>query len=477
MSLSDATFGAAPARRGGLAPDVAAALLLALGALVLQAASGFPTLADAKGDNDSLLRLVQIRDLLAGQAWHDMTQQRLGPDGLAMHWSRVVDLPVAAIIAAATALGAGQAAAETVAAIVWPLGLFAVALLLILRIVRVCGGASALLPAAVVGAAALHATGIFAPGAFDHHNLQLVLTLAMLAGLVQPAATAAAGAAAGAAAALMLAVGMETAPYVAAGGVAAAAGLLAGGRAEVPRAAGFGLAFAATALAVLAATVAPGAWLTVACDAFSFAQAGGAVLAGLGLAAVALLPVARWPWPWRAGALAGLGLALAAAALVLFPQCLGDPYAGLDPRLQRYWLSAVTEAQPLVSVLRNTPEMAASYYGTPLLALGLTAAALWRGGPTRTRLVCGGLLLTAVLVSVWQIRGAMFAIPLATIPLAAWIGRLRAQAAARPTPGATLKMAGAWLASVAVVWNVSAAALAGVLRAPEADTADVAAAA
>src|SRR5690349_2023478 len=79
------------------------ALLALLGVLVMLAvyASGrFETLTDLDGDNDSLLRLVQVRDLLAGQGWFDLHQYRMGPEGgFVMHWSRLVDAPIAGIIA------------------------------------------------------------------------------------------------------------------------------------------------------------------------------------------------------------------------------------------------------------------------------------------------------------------------------------------------------------------------------------------
>ena len=63
---------------------------------------GFPALTDANGDNDSLLRLVEVRDLLAGQGWFDLHQYRMGPPGgFVMHWSRLVDVPIAFILLAA----------------------------------------------------------------------------------------------------------------------------------------------------------------------------------------------------------------------------------------------------------------------------------------------------------------------------------------------------------------------------------------
>jgi hypothetical protein len=50
-------------------------------------------------DPDDAMRLIQVRDWLAGQSWFDVTQYRLNPPaGGPMHWSRLVDLPIAAVI-------------------------------------------------------------------------------------------------------------------------------------------------------------------------------------------------------------------------------------------------------------------------------------------------------------------------------------------------------------------------------------------
>ena len=65
------------------------------------------------GDNDSLLRLVQIRDLIGGQGWFDLHQYRMGPDGgFVMHWSRLVDAPIAAIMLAVAAVTGSMAWAK-----------------------------------------------------------------------------------------------------------------------------------------------------------------------------------------------------------------------------------------------------------------------------------------------------------------------------------------------------------------------------
>ena len=98
------------------------ALACALFLLLLHAVSGFPTLDASNGDNDSLLRLVQIRDLIGGQGWFDLHQYRMGPEGgFVMHWSRLVDAPIAAIMLAVAAVTGSMATGETVALIAWPL--------------------------------------------------------------------------------------------------------------------------------------------------------------------------------------------------------------------------------------------------------------------------------------------------------------------------------------------------------------------
>ena len=47
----------------------------------MQGLAGLPTLADSGLDNDSVMRLVTVRDLIAGQSWFDTTQYRMGLAG------------------------------------------------------------------------------------------------------------------------------------------------------------------------------------------------------------------------------------------------------------------------------------------------------------------------------------------------------------------------------------------------------------
>ncbi len=447
--------------RSHFAVDAAMAVGAAALMLVMHAVRGFPTLADSKGDNDSVMRLVQVRDLLAGQGWFDLTQYRMGLEGgFEMHWSRLVDLPIALLVA-----GFGEPAAL----VIWPTVLFAVALFLTVRAARALGGEWAVLPAAVIGGLALYFVDLFPPAAFDHHNIQLVLALATFLCLVNARVQRHAGLVAGACAALMLAVGMEAAPYVAAACAIAAIGFLVGDDGDARVARGFGAAFAFVGVVALAATLPMRDWLAVECDAFSFPQASLAVLGGAGLAAIAATPALAASPRRRLAGLMVLGGLAAALLLAEFPQCLADPYADLDPRLQRYWLSAVSEAQSVVSVLRSDPAMFAGFYVTPLIALGVCGWAVVRERGDRAWIVAAAFLGIALLVSFWQVRGAMFSVPLAAVPLAAWVGGLRRGVEMRGGALPQLAMVAAWLASLNIVWQLAALPL---KPAPEAGSGD-----
>ena len=413
--------------------DAALGLAGALLALCLHAAGGFPTLTAATGDNDSMLRLVEIRDLIGGQGWFDLHQYRMGPQGgFVMHWSRLVDAPIAAIILVVSAFSGKLATGETVAMLLWTTLLMAAALAFTLRIARAVGGDWALLPAVIICTAALHFGGVFAPGNIDHHNVQLTLTLAAMTALIIGRGHVA-GIAAGAACALMLAVGMETLPYVAVAGLTVSSAYLLGGRAEAAKAAGFGIGFAGAGFAAFLATVPASAWLAAQCDAYSLPQFSVAVISGLGLAAAAVSPALGRSFGVRLAALLALGVAVAVLAATAFPQCLADPYAGLDPRLQQFWLDHVTEAQSFWSVLTHNWVKGAGYYVTPALALIVLGIRLRKGG-TAAEWTLTAFLIAAFAVSLWQVRGATFSVPLAAIALAAWVGAWRQRIAVTPEP-------------------------------------------
>ena len=53
------------------------------------------------GDTDDNMRMMQVRGLLHGQGWYDLRQHHLNPPvGANIHWSRLVDLPIAGLVLA-----------------------------------------------------------------------------------------------------------------------------------------------------------------------------------------------------------------------------------------------------------------------------------------------------------------------------------------------------------------------------------------
>lgn len=438
--------------------DMTLALLAMLVALAVNATTGFRELSNAGGDNDSLLRLVEVRDMLAGQGWFDLHQYRMGPEGgFVMHWSRLVDAPLAAIILAASALTGSMAMAEAIAQVLWPALLFCLAVFCLARAARSFAGAGAVLPAIVIGAAALHFIGIFLPGALDHHNVQLTLTLASLSLLLEAPTHRWAALISGLCAALTLAVGMETAPYGATIGACVALLFVVDPCGERRIARDFGLGFAGVSALVFVTTIPPSAWSQAQCDAFSAVQFVVAAVAGLGLAVVTSLKLSNGAASRRLISLGLLALVLGAVVVALFPQCLAAPYANLDPRLKELWLDHIDEAQSLFHIAVNEPASLAARYVTPLVAILLMALRLRRPWRRQDSLV-GALLVAAFIVSVWQVRGSTFSIALAVIPLSAWIASWRERASISPSRSVSLRMAAVWLVSVNAVWAGAAAA-------------------
>lgn len=466
------TMNSTTSRRAG--NDFAQAAIVVLLTLCYHAATGFQTLVAAGGDNDSLLRMVEVRDLIGGQGWFDLHQYRMGPDGgFVMHWSRFVDAPLAAIVLAVSAVTGSIATGEVVAQVAWPMLLMWLALATLLRIARRIDPDWSALPMLTVGGTSLYFIGVFKPGDIDHHNVQLVLTLVAVAALATSQGFKA-GLVAGVASALMLAVGMETLPYVAVAGLVAAVGFLIGAQGGAEKASGFAAGFAGFGLLAFVATVPADAWFAAQCDAYSIPQFSIALLAGAGLAGAASIDALRRSFTRRLVALAMLGAIVAALVVVFFPQCLAGPYSGLDPRLQKFWLDSVSEAQPLWKILATDPSIAVAYYVTPLIALVLLAWQMRTTKPTQAGVVILAFLAVAVLVSIWQVRGSIFSVSLATIPLARWVGAHRRGVASGTDKLANIRLVVAWLLSLNVVWAGIGAVGAATVQTPDAAEAEAA---
>ena len=116
-----------------------------------------------------------------------------------------------------------------------------------------------------------------------------------------------------------------------------------------------------------------------------------------------------------------------------------------------------------MKIFSVSPEMAAGHYATPLVALIWLAAAMWRTGIRRDMALVAAVLGAAFLVSLWQVRGSVFSIPFAVIPLAAFVAERRRRATDAASTAATVGMACAWIVSFNVTWSAAAGGLTGAL--------------
>lgn len=427
-------------------------------------------------DTDDAMRLVTVRDLLAGQNWFDTVQHRLNtPYGAELHWSRLVDLPIAGLLLLFTAI-AGPTAGVVLTAYVWPLVLLFLLLLLSVVLTTQLVGRRGRLAAVALPALSLVTMAEFAPGRLDHHSIQILLALALASSTIAALDRARFAWLAGFLAATAMAIGTESIPTVAS--AIMAFGLVWVFRPEhAASLRNFGLAFAGASVLHLAVALPPDRWLQPACDALSIVYVAVALAVGL---AYLLVSLVRTPSPLlRAAVLAIAGALVAATVVLVFPACLAGPYAGLDPWLVENWLARVSEAQPAWRRFFADPSYTLGVILPTLVALAVAGLRVLRG-PRDGRtgwLVYGLFLLLAMVVMLVQLRAARFATLLAVPGGALAIVWLRERYLAHQNLRHALGLVAGWLASAGLaVYLVVSLGAAAILPGVRSDAATVAAA-
>lgn len=371
-------------------------------------------------DSDDAMRLVEVRDFLAGQSWFDLVQHRVDPPaGLLMHWSRFIDAPLAGLM---TLLGplVGVETAERLVRLIWPTILFAGFLGAFLGLSMRISGARALWPAVILSSTALVFGVQFAPGRIDHHSVQMLLAvlvaLACSRALEAPRWAWIAGLLGG----VLLAIGLEALHVVVLCGVAfGLLWVLCGRSAELV---GFALVLAASVAVVFVATIPVDRWFVPACDAISIVL----VVTTSGAATLALLLhlAGGWAsgWPGRIS-LAVLGVTVLIGAVALsFPECRGGPYGQIEPLVRELWLSQVREARGIWALREGETGMLISLVGLWGAGALLLLLAAWRldGAPRRTALLLLSLAAVSMLLAFSQVRAMGYA-TLFALPGAVWL--------------------------------------------------------
>lgn len=363
-------------------------------------------------DPDDIMRLLQVRDLLGGQAWLDTHQYRVDAanGGVLMHWSRLVDIPLAAVIGVLTPL-LGSAAAETAALILIPLITMGIAMVLAARIVWKTLGDDPIVMTCIAMALSVPLLFQLAPMRIDHHGWQIVGGLVAVNGLLARRAWLG-GLIAGLAMAAWLSISLEGLP------LAAAICALMAWRwwQDDARRAWLTWVMAGLAggsvLAYFGTKDASG--LITFCDAIGPAHIamfawGAAVLGGL-----------AWMNPSaRLALLAGFGIAGGGAIAILLgwaPECAGSNFAQLDPLLIEYWYEGVSEGLP---IWHQSLDVALQIAVFP--ALGIYASyTLSRSTSGKQRQWWGEytlLLSAAFLIAMLVARAGALAAALAAVPM------------------------------------------------------------
>lgn len=396
----------------------------------------------ALSDTDDNMRLDQVRDWLAGQGWYDLRQHRLDPPaGFNIHWSRLVDLPLAALILVARPF-VGTIDSWRFACAVAPLLPMLVAMLALAVAIRRLIDPRAYPVALALLCCAGMTLAMWTPLRIDHHGWQLALLMVTVAGLADPKG-ARGGATVAIGSALSLAIGLEMLPYCAFAGAAVALRWAADGG-EAPRLRAYGGTLAVATAACFLVFASNDNW-ALRCDALTPVWTVSVTLAAVLLFALSFVPAASG-WV-RLALVAAAGATAAAAYAALFPQCLTGRLEHIPPEAERLWLSHVREARPITAHARDVALPAAA-----LPAIGLLAglALLWRIAQGREPAAWLPVLLFGLFASAltfWQFRTIQSAQMLA-VPVAAWgAWRLAGLAARRPAwqQGAALVAAAALL--------------------------------
>ena len=383
---------------------------------------GFGELLTSLGDTDDATRLYEVRHLMAGAAWFDMSLPRIGgATPLISHWSRLIDLPLAVLLNV-FGLVFSPANAELATRIVWPiLVLFVFLRLLVSAAEKLSGPAAAGLLLCLAITCMIGLTQ-FRVGRIDHHNMMIMGSISGLLLLANARSTPRDGGIAGVLIGIGLSVGYEPLAFLmpALGGAALLAVL---DLTWLPGIRRMATALAATLAAVFAATVAPSLWFVARCDALSLNMV---MLAAAGAAGLALVDMRGrgWTAPQRVAALAAAGAIGVFLYGGLDARCLAGPFGQTDPALGPAWLDHVSESLNVFTFLNLAPLTVVAFGGTMILGLW-AAIERWRRLRSPESLVLLALLVITAPAGVWMIKLTPYSCWIAVFCIALSLADLR----------------------------------------------------
>ena len=353
----------------------------------------------ALGDTDDNMRIMQVRALLHGQGWYDLRDYRMNPPyGANIHWSRLVDLPIAGLILSLRPF-IGGAAAERWAVAIAPMLPFLLLLFSLALTARRLLGPTAYILAFTALFFAGSSNSMFTPERIDHHGWQLAL-LALSISSIADRDRVRGGIILGLSSALSLAIGLEMIIYLALAGGAMVL-FWADDVEERERLRAYAVTLGgATAFAFL--IFASNDNRAAVCDALSPVWLSDALVGSALMFALAWLSPADWKR--RLGLAVVAGLVIAAFHALTWPHCI-QRLEGVSPEVERLWLSHVKEARPVYMHGWRIATLIVALPITGAIGWGLLAWHRW-SDPELRRRVLGAALpgIAASLLLLWQTR-------------------------------------------------------------------------
>jgi hypothetical protein len=320
------------------------------------------------------------------------------PTGANIHWSRLVDLPIAGLILSLRPF-LGGAAGERWAVAIAPMIPYLVLLFSVALTARRLLGPTAYLLAFTALFFAGSNNGMFTPERIDHHGWQLALLALSISSIADPNRVRG-GIVLGLSTALSLAIGLEMIIYLALAGAAMVV-FWVDDPEERERLRAYAVTLGgATALCflVFASNDNRGA----VCDALSPVWLSDALIGSALMFALAWAPPADWKR--RLALASGAGIVVAGFHALTWPHCL-QRLEGVSPEVERLWLSHVKEARPVYMHGWRIATLIVALPITGAIGWGLLAWKRWDDRELRRRVLGAALPgIAATLLLLWQTR-------------------------------------------------------------------------
>lgn len=372
-------------------------------------------------DNDDIMRLLSVRELLDGKPWFDKTNTRLlPPDGLHLHWSRLLDAAQAGLLGG-LALVLPLTTAESLAIVLWPSLVFAALVLMTAQVGRQSFGAWTAAVALIFLACWPMILGnYFRPVRLDHHNVQILLGSAVVFSTILRGNPARLGIGAGLAAGLSISIGLENLILFALAGVIMACRSLIDPKGNAAQMASYGASALLTSCILLAVETPRQEWWAQTCDTLSIPVL--TLLAAATVISLVYLAVAgRLTSPFARGAvLLGTSIAVLGVSAPSWSPCLQGPYGTLPEDAQRVISDYIIEGRPAFVHFIADPGLSSSLFPAIGAVLAASLVLFYRAKTglvtDRNELRAVGALLTyawtgVILLICYQARLIVIAAP------------------------------------------------------------------